>query len=182
MKYCVKCGKQIPDSAKFCTYCGAEQNGSTAQNVTINNYGTNNGSKEVIGSSNPVNMVQAFKLFWGRYADFGGTSSRSEYWYWILWQTIVTIIALVFVLPTVSSENGGSAFSGIITILTIAIIIWYVASIIPTFAITARRLRDMGSSTTAIILLLIGECIPFLNFFIEIAVFIMTLMPSVKQN
>ena len=33
MKYCVKCGQQLPDQAMFCSKCGAKQPGMEANNT-----------------------------------------------------------------------------------------------------------------------------------------------------
>ncbi|MDR1846918.1 MAG: zinc ribbon domain-containing protein, partial [Bacteroidales bacterium] len=33
MKYCIKCGKQIEDTSKFCEYCGANVEGNNNQPV-----------------------------------------------------------------------------------------------------------------------------------------------------
>ena len=34
MKYCVKCGQQLPDQAMFCSKCGAKQPGMEENNTT----------------------------------------------------------------------------------------------------------------------------------------------------
>ncbi|WP_231952022.1 zinc-ribbon domain-containing protein [Pediococcus claussenii] len=37
MKYCIKCGKQIPVEAEFCTYCGAKQELQTSDDSISEN-------------------------------------------------------------------------------------------------------------------------------------------------
>lgn len=81
--------------------------------------------------------VQAFQ----KYADFNGRSRRSEYWYFVLINTLIVwgIIIIEFVLKTY----------GILTAL------YAIGTIVPAFAVTVRRLHDTGRSGWNILLGLI---------------------------
>ena len=40
-----------------------------------------------------MNFAQAISSGFGKYVQFGGRASRSEYWYWTLFAVIVSIVA-----------------------------------------------------------------------------------------
>ena len=81
--------------------------------------------------------VQAFQ----KYADFNGRSRRSEYWYFVLINTLIIwgIILIEFALGTY----------GILAAL------YSLGVIVPAFAVTVRRLHDTGRSGWSILLGLI---------------------------
>lgn len=73
-----------------------------------------------------------------KYAVFSGRSRRKEYWYFVLFNMIITI-ALAFVdqiTGLVSAEAGMGLLSGIYTL----------AVLIPDVAVSVRRLHDTGRS------------------------------------
>lgn len=71
--------------------------------------------------------LQAFK----RYADFSGRSRRSEYWYFVLFNFLMSILTLC-----VDFISGIPIFT----------LLYLLASFIPAFALIARRLHDIGKS------------------------------------
>jgi len=75
-----------------------------------------------------------------KYADFNGRARRSEYWYFALFSTIISIV-LSFV------DNAGTIYLG--TIYSLAILI-------PSFAVGIRRMHDVDKSGWYIL-------IPFYN-------------------
>lgn len=96
-------------------------------------------------------LMTAVARFWKKYATFSGRASRSEYWMAMLANAIVgvTLSVLLFVTMYAGSSVGAtgrtipSPFFGIILIL---IFVLNLAAMIPTFAITWRRLHDTGRS------------------------------------
>lgn len=105
-------------------------------------------------SWNPVN---AFVSCLKRYACFSGRASRSEFWFFSLSQFLIYIILAVFTffVATVSlfqSVSGHS--SGAIGIsIFLTLLNWCVTLglLVPSLAVTARRLHDMGMSAWAIL-------------------------------
>lgn len=79
-------------------------------------------------------FIAAFK----KYAIFAGRSTRREYWMFMLFNTAFLIAALI--LDTVFGTTIPGMLFGFFYYLYVAI------SIIPTYAITARRLHDVGQS------------------------------------
>ena len=75
-------------------------------------------------------MIGAYKEFWTRYVDFGGTSDRGKYWYVFLMNIIISIALSVITLIVPALAFLSSVYS--------------LATLIPGLAICVRRLRDAG--------------------------------------
>ena len=106
-------------------------------------------------------MFSAYKKFWTRYADFSGRSSRSDYWWVVLCNFLITLpfslIALFgFLIPLFSEVyyaglydyepdlSGAMAGAGLAVFIMFLLAIYGLATIVPHLAITVRRLRDAG--------------------------------------
>ncbi len=78
--------------------------------------------------------LEAFK----KYAVFSGRSRRKEYWYFVLFNIIVAIVLSLIdmLLGTFSSTSNIGLLSGIYSL----------AVLIPTIALTVRRLHDIDRS------------------------------------
>lgn len=79
-----------------------------------------------------------------RYVDFKGRSTRSEYWYFILFVFIISIIlSLVDTLlinPALGMAPAEAAKSGLLAP------IFALAVLLPKIAVAVRRLHDIGKS------------------------------------
>ena len=82
-----------------------------------------------------VNFIDAIRLFFTKYADFNTRSRRSEYW----WSVLFCAVA-------------GSLATGILKDYAW---IWSLVVLIPTIAISVRRLHDIGRPGTWYLLNLI---------------------------
>jgi len=73
-----------------------------------------------------------------KYAVFSGRAQRAEYWYFVLFNLIVSIILTLVdnMLGLYDMQSGLGALSGIYTL----------AVLIPSLAVGARRLHDIGKS------------------------------------
>lgn len=84
-------------------------------------------------------MIMPFK----RYADFSGRSQRMEYWMFTLLFIIVISVTLLLAggLDAMAGDEGlfGSVFG-------ILLVIFFLASVIPSIAVTVRRLHDQDKS------------------------------------
>ena len=72
---CSVCSTEFKPNARFCGVCGAS--------VTIENPGHDKNGRPTENSM--VGFGQAIKLGFGNYADFGGRSTRAEYWCGCCW-------------------------------------------------------------------------------------------------
>ena len=79
-------------------------------------------------------MIAAYKKFWQQYADFGGKSTVSDYW----WVFLVNVI--------ISAAISG--FAQIIPSLSVLSYIYSLATLVPGLAIFVRRMNDCGRSWT----------------------------------
>ncbi|QOD05828.1 DUF805 domain-containing protein [Pseudarthrobacter sp. BIM B-2242] len=102
-------------------------------------------------------FTAAAKRFFKKYATFSGRASRSEYWWWTLVSVLVSVVLNIMINAGVSYTAYGST-AGPGTYLGLALAaIWVLAVIIPSLALSVRRLHDSNKSGW---LLLLG-LIPF---------------------
>ena len=80
----------------------------------------------------PRGFLEACKVCLNKYASFGGRASRSEYWYFVLFQTLLGMVASAF---DAAGQTEG-AFGAVVTL----------GLLLPGFAVHWRRLHDTGRS------------------------------------
>jgi uncharacterized membrane protein YhaH (DUF805 family) len=122
------------------------------------------------GASFPV----AAKRFFKKYATFSGRASRSEYWWWTLAAIAVSIVLNIIIgLGTTAATSlsdaptlGPAAIFGYVLL-----VIWGLATLVPSLALTVRRLHDGNFSGWLLLLILV----PFLG---AIAILVFTILPS----
>ncbi|MDB5680109.1 DUF805 domain-containing protein [Sphingomonas bacterium] len=113
---------------------------------------------------------------WRHYADFNGRSRRGEYWLFKLtfWGGFLLLALIGGVFGDLAGRSSGEPM-GAAGIAGVALaVIYFLASIIPGWALTVRRLHDQGTSgwlilTTFIpyiglIFVLVFGCIPGNDF------------------
>jgi uncharacterized membrane protein YhaH (DUF805 family) len=93
-----------------------------------------------------MTFQQAVQSCFAKYVTFSGRSIRSEYWYWVLFATLGSMVALILDASLGFGTNGVSPISGIFS-LVIAL---------PGIAVSARRLHDMDHSAWWLLLTLTG--------------------------
>ena len=107
-----------------------------------------------------MTFVEAIKDGFGKYVTFSGRSSRSAYWYWVLFAFIVAVVA------TIIDVAIGSRIVSLITTL---------ALLLPGLAVGIRRLHDIGRSGWWILIALV----PFIG---AIVLLVFALQPSDGPN
>jgi uncharacterized membrane protein YhaH (DUF805 family) len=100
---------------------------------------------------------------WKKYATFSGRARRKEYWMFVLFNVIATVV-LSIIGSLILKENG--------TILTG---IYGLAILIPSLAVTVRRLHDTGRKGWWIF-------ISFVPVIGGIWLFVLTLLDSTADN
>lgn len=83
-----------------------------------------------------MDFLQAIKSCLGQYATFSGRASRSEYWWFFLFQVLASLVSSVL----------GDAINGVVVLLLL----------LPALAVGARRLHDIGRSGWWQLLMLTG--------------------------
>jgi len=78
-----------------------------------------------------MTFLQAIQSGFSNYATFSGRAVRSEYWYWVLFVSIIGIVAYILDLMIVHHRRGPLE------------IIWNIATLLPHTALAVRRLHDI---------------------------------------
>ena len=106
-----------------------------------------------------MDFFTAIKTVLGKYADFKGVASRSEYWWWWFFTVIASV---AFGSTSGTLEDPNTAVTGIASAFSLG-------TFIPTFAVTWRRYHDVGLSgkwllltyILPVVLLVVGVVIAF---------------------
>jgi uncharacterized membrane protein YhaH (DUF805 family) len=77
-----------------------------------------------------------------KYSDFGGRAPRSEYWYWTLFIALLVFAGFVAmaIFDALLGDQIGTVVAGILYIFAA------LGLIVPSLAVTVRRLHDTNSS------------------------------------
>jgi uncharacterized membrane protein YhaH (DUF805 family) len=120
-----------------------------------------------------IGFVDAVKRGFKKYATFTGRASRSEYWWWALFTFIVYLGLglLTFAVGTATSRDGGRTPGALAIPLIILFAVFLLGIIVPTLALSVRRLHDAGYSGLLALLFLI----PYVGGLI---IMIFALLPS----
>lgn len=96
-----------------------------------------------------MNFVQSVKSVYGNFVNFSGRACRSEYWWFVLFNIIVSVVVGIIEVSlglgsgVVSSGGGGVSASFAGGPLSI---IWMLINIIPGIAVGVRRMHDTDRS------------------------------------
>jgi uncharacterized membrane protein YhaH (DUF805 family) len=89
-----------------------------------------------------------FVLAWKKYAQFQGRSRRSEFWYFSLFHMLFAFVLIIpgvlFVVIGANAHN--SVATGVGVVLYLAYFVFSLALLVPSVAVTVRRLHDTGRS------------------------------------
>ena len=97
-------------------------------------------------------MINAYKNFFKNFAEFTGRSTRPDYWWvWLgnlilsipFWIIYFYIVYLSTVMDSVS-DSASEAIFMVFGLVAIIYAVFYLAILVPTLAISVRRLRDAG--------------------------------------
>ena len=107
-------------------------------------------------------------VYFKRYMDFSGRSTKEEYWYPIIFHVsiyliLITTYIILFSFFFTSSLVYGSAFGSVISFLLVLIFIisllYFLLIFIPLLSVSIRRLHDIGYSGWYLLI----SFIPFLG-------------------
>ncbi|WP_394686369.1 DUF805 domain-containing protein [uncultured Microbacterium sp.] len=93
----------------------------------------------------------AVQRFFKKYATFSGRASRSEFWWWILANAVISFVLSMLALITgggggVDAAGNPVSPSGLGLVFLIVLSLWGLATIVPHLALLARRLHDSNRS------------------------------------
>lgn len=123
-----------------------------------------------------ASMRVAAQRFFKKYAIFSGRASRSEYWWWALISAAVSTVFSLFISIGLTLNADSSAALGTMAIVGYALSgLWFLATIVPGLALTARRLHDGDFSAWWMLVVLV----PVAG---QVVLLILTLMPSKPEG
>lgn len=126
-------------------------------------------------------MILPFK----RYAEFSGRSRRMEYWMFTLLNAVVVTV-LLFATGGIGAMigldgSGAEPGAGVMALfggVGILLLIYGLAVIIPSIAVTVRRLHDRDMSGWWYLGAIIGGMIPLVGFLVSIAFLVLMALPG----
>lgn len=129
-------------------------------------------------------MIMPFK----RYADFKGRSRRMEFWMFALLNSIVWLVLVMMQMGSTAGfaelaadeQNNPLAIYGVLFSGTFGILLalWGLVTILPSIAVTVRRLHDRDMSGWWYLGVIIGSLIPLINILISFGFLILMFLPG----
>jgi len=119
-----------------------------------------------------MTMGEAVRSVFSKYATFTGRAPRSEFWWWMLFSVIVhlaagildSLLAPVFGYPAMDGPHVVNGLTGL-------------ALLIPTLAVTVRRLHDVDRSGWWILL----NFLPVIGFLVLLYWYIQPSKPGANR-
>lgn len=141
-------------------------------------------------------MWKAYKSYWKKTFRYRDRATRSEFWWPALVNIILTVVAvallvtfLIYAIGVVFAGNVSSNMktSAIVCLLVaLPVCLFLAVSVLPTIAVTVRRLRDVGlSGWTYLVYLIANAILPscgkvgvLLSCLLEIAMVVLYCLPA----
>lgn len=127
---------------------GAEQPYGQSYGAPVPFYGAGPGGAPTLDQpAYGIGFVDAVKRGFVKYARFDGRASRGEYWWWTLGVSLVFVVLtiLVALLAAATSSSTGEP-SALVGVLVIVLVLAALAVVVPSIAISVRRLHDADYS------------------------------------
>ena len=102
-----------------------------------------------------MTFTQSIKSVFSKYATFTGRASRSEYWYFTLFNIITSTLLFLLGIAIGAATGGSDGVPGGLIVGYMLYIIYGLGVLIPSLAVTVRRLHDTNNSGWLILLGLI---------------------------
>ena len=128
-------------------------------------------------------MIMPFR----RYADFKGRSRRKEFWSFALLNLIVYIVLALVVFGTGASLTELAAadpndpmalYSGFFSGMGLLFLLWWLIVLVPTIAVSVRRLHDRDMSGWWYLGFIVASLIPIVGAIAGIAFLVIMLLPG----
>jgi len=127
--YCSECGKKNVSDAEYCIECGS-----------FIFFETQNTKKDQMDtqSAHGMSFIKSLSSCFLNYANFDGRASRSEYWWFMLFYLLLDGCGVI-VEAAMPSFNVVSELHIVTNLIALILLL-------PSIAVTSRRLHDTGRS------------------------------------
>jgi uncharacterized membrane protein YhaH (DUF805 family) len=97
-----------------------------------------------------MSFMESIRTVLSKYANFNGRARASEFWwYYLAFMIVITVLYVLAVIPAaVAAANGGPG-QDLSPVAVIAMLLLFVVAaglLLPTLAVTVRRLHDTDKS------------------------------------
>ena len=162
--YCSNCGTDA-GQASFCPNCGTSLFGVKPS-----------------GNVEKFNLITAYKSMFKKYAQFNGRSRRSEYWLASVMNMIIVMAFyfIMFIPMMIDITNNGEPSgltAGIMGIFGLLMFAYAMAILVPSLAMSVRRLHDTGRSGWFLLL----NLIPYIGGIIIFVFSVLDSQPGANQ-
>ena len=121
-----------------------------------------------------------------KYAQFTGRSRRKEFWMFALLNIMVYVVVFALMFATsgassfanLDSGNVLAAYSAMFSGVGLLLAVWALAVIIPSIAVTVRRLHDRDMSGWWYLGFIVASMIPLIGFIASIAFLVLMCLPG----
>lgn len=107
-------------------------------------------------------LITATKSVLSKYAVFLGRATRSEYWYWILGQTVIFLLLWMLGLTLMLNLTPPSRVFNHVLAGESPVLLWALFTLLPSLAVECRRLHDTNKSGALLLLNLVPLAGPIL--------------------
>lgn len=131
-------------------------------------------------------MLQWMIMPFRRYADFNGRARRMEFWSFVLLNVIVytAIIGIMFTTGFSMTGLAGAETAdpailyGLFGGTGFLIVAWWLFALLPSIAVTVRRLHDRDMSGWWYLGFFVASFLPLIGLIVGIAMMVLMLMPG----
>ena len=106
-----------------------------------------------------MDLVTAVTICLHKYADFQGRARRSEYWFFVLFESLV-LMAAVFVGVIIGAAGDWNFMTAAMIVVAVLAVL---ALFLPSLAVTVRRFHDLGQTGWLVLVFAIVGAIPFVG-------------------
>lgn len=134
-------------------------------------------TSEVYLPEDDLSMWQYFtRAFQDKYADFQGRARRKEYWSFILFYTLI-VIGITMLGVLIDQTLGNFKPNGVPAVMIGLLVIFNLATLLPSLAILVRRMHDINISGWIILISLV----PYIGNLIILVLCIVPSSPEVNK-
>ena len=131
-------------------------------------------------------LMEWMLLPFRKYAQFSGRSRRKEFWMFTLLNCIVYAVIMVLVFGTAGASMFADVdptdplgiYMGLFSGVGLLLVLWWLAVLVPSIAVTVRRLHDRDMSGWWYLGFVVVSLVPFVGLIASIAFLVVMVLPG----